>query len=199
VGELFIAVPPLTEGIKMTAAPRKTLSDLTAKKEDDKKEETQTETKKEDTTPETSPLRTDGDSAEDKEKGKSGYVVTEDVPSGTDNTATTRAPETIEADKANRAELQDVADRQKEIDEEIEKEKKKSKLHKVADIGHDRKLIITNDTDKALEEIDRAPYDTDVINNGAVVWTGDLTDRYAKDALEGNRVVASRVKQRDDK
>ncbi len=146
-----------------------------------------------------SSTRTGGDSDADKEKGKSGYTKPEDVslPAG-DDTSTTKSPETLEADKANRAELQAVADRQKEIDEELEKENKKSKLHKVADIGHDRVLIITNDTDKALEEIDKAPYNVDVINNGANVWTGDLTDRVTNDLIAENKVKASQVKQRDD-
>jgi uncharacterized FlaG/YvyC family protein len=149
--------------------------------------------------PKESPTRSGGDSEADKEAGKSGYIKPEDAPHPLgDNTSTTRAPETIEADKANREELQAVADRQEQIDKELEKENKRSKLHKVTDIGHDRVLIITNDTDKALEEIDKAPYNVDVINNGANVWTGDLTDRVTNDLIAENKVVASKVKQKND-
>jgi hypothetical protein len=174
--------------------PTQTLEELTAKKST-----SSSTSAKETESPKESPTRSGGDSDADKEKGKAGYVKPEDVPDSLgDNTSTTRAPETIEADKAHRAELQAVADRQKEIDEELEKEKKKSKLHNVTDIGHDRVLIITNDTDKALEEIDKAPYNVDVINNGANVWTGDLTDRVTNDLIAENKVVASQVKQKND-
>lgn len=168
--------------------PTQTLEELTARR-------STSSTAKETETPKESPTRTSGDSEKDRETGKSGYIKPEDVPHPVgDNTSTTRAPETIEADKAHRDELQEVADRQKEIDEELEKEKKKSKLHKVGDIGHGRKVVITNDTDKALEEIDLAAHNVDVINNGAVVWTGDLADRYVDDLITDNKVVASQVK-----